>query len=122
MPDTTPRKETVAQWFGLNRATVAVLVVIGCLGLSEEIWTNFLGFHLKDLALVASPHAALLEAVMLTGIISFAKNLLEGVGYIVGGTIAHRMGPRVALAVSAAPMTVGFIAMLSTSSPWGIVI
>src|SRR5262245_34332733 len=114
------RKETVAEWFGLNRATVAVLVVIGCLGLSEEIWTNFLGFHLINLARAASPQAAVLDAVMLQGIISFARNLLEGFGYIVGGTVAHKMGARVALAVSAAPMAIGFIVMLSTGSPWAI--
>jgi len=32
---------------GLNRAAVAVLAVIGCLGLAEEIWSNFLGLHLQ---------------------------------------------------------------------------
>jgi MFS family permease len=117
----TRPKETIAQWFGLNRATVAVLVVIGCLGLSEEVWRNFLPFHIKDLVRTTSPQAAVLAAVTLTGIISFFTNLLEGVGYIAGGSIAHRMGPRVALAVSAAPMAIGFTIMLSTSSPWAIV-
>jgi MFS family permease len=116
------KKETLAEWLGLNRATVAVLVVIGCLGLSEEIWSNFLGIHLVDLARAASPQAAVLAAVSLMGLISFAKNLLEGVGYIVGGSIAHRMGPRVALAVSAVPMAIGFILMLSVSSSWAIAV
>jgi MFS transporter len=115
------RKETVAEWFGLNRATVAVLVVIGCLGLSEEIWSNFLGIHLTDQLKAVSRHAAVLEAVTLVGIIAFAKNLLEGFGYIIGGTVAHKMGPRIALAVSAIPMTIGFLIMLSVDAPWAFV-
>jgi len=29
-----------AEWLGINRATMAVLVVVGGLGLSEELWRN----------------------------------------------------------------------------------
>jgi MFS family permease len=107
-------QETAAQWLGLNRATFAVLVVIGCLGLSEEIWSNFLGIYLKEQT------ASVLKAAGYIGIIAAAKNLLEGFGYIIGGSIAHRMGPRVALAVSAAPMALGFTIMLATRDPWAI--
>ena len=84
----------MASWLGLNRATLAVLIVIGCLGLSEEIWSNFLSLYFKDLTGVVYKAAAFI------GVIAAAKNLLEGFGYIIGGTVAHRMGPRVALAVS----------------------
>lgn len=109
----SPTKETLAQWLGLNRATLAVLAVIGCLGLSEEIWSNFLSLHLKN-------QAGVLKAATYMGVLASAKNLLEGVGYLLGGTIAHRMGPRVALAVSAIPMAIGFTIMLSTLNPWMI--
>ena len=108
------QRETVAQWLGLNRATLAVLAVIGCLGLSEEIWSNFLSIYFKDLT------GAVHKAVAYIGVIAFAKNLLEGFGYIIGGTVAHRLGPRFALAVSAAPMAVGFTVMLATRNPWAI--
>jgi MFS family permease len=128
-PGTPPRgrdnpgaKETLAQWLGLNRATLAVLAVIGCLGLSEEIWSNFLSLHLKDQAAASTAAGAVLEAATYMGIIASAKNLLEGFGYIIGGSLAHRMGPRVALAVSAAPMAIGFTIMLATRAPWAIVI
>ena len=114
------RTESVADWLGLNRATLAVLAVIGCLGLSEEIWSNFLSIHLRDQARAATAAGAVLEAVTYMGFIAFAKNLLEGFGYIIGGSVAHRMGPRVALAVSAIPMAVGFVIMLSTRQPWAI--
>lgn len=109
-----PRRESVASWLGLNRATLAVLVVIGCLGLSEEIWSNFLSLYFKDLT------GAVYKAAAYIGVIAAIKNLLEGFGYIIGGTIAHRMGPRVALAVSALPMTIGFTVMLATHDPWAI--
>ncbi len=115
------RRERVADWLGLNRATLAVLAVIGCLGLSEEIWSNFVALHLKDLAAEAGRPRAAAAAVLYVGVIAFAKNLLEGFGYIIGGSIAHRMGPRVALAVSAAPMAAGFVIMLATREPWAVV-
>jgi predicted MFS family arabinose efflux permease len=111
---TVPQRESVASWLGLNRATLAVLVVIGCLGLSEEIWSNFLSLYFKDLT------GAVYKAAAFIGVIAAIKNLLEGFGYIIGGSIAHRMGPRIALAVSALPMTVGFTVMLATRDPWAI--
>src|SRR5215831_21108419 len=108
------QRESVASWLGLNRATLAVLVVIGCLGLSEEIWSNFLSIYFKELT------GAVYKAAAFVGFVSSAKNLLEGFGYIIGGSVAHRMGPRIALAVSAVPMTIGFTVMLATRDPWAI--
>ena len=109
-------------YFGLTRSAVGVLAVIGCLGLAEELWSNFLSLHLKDRASVdaAGEAAAVVEAAFYMGVIASVKNLLEGVGYIAGGTIAHHMGPRMALAVSALPMGAGFILMLATREPWAI--
>ena len=104
---------------------MAVLAVIGCLGLSEEIWSNFLALHLKDTsgaARAGDAAGAVLQAVWYMGIIASVKNLLEGFGYILGGSIAHRMGPRVALAISAAPMVAGFTLMLSVQEPWAIAV
>jgi len=110
--------DRAADWFGFNRASAAILVVIGCLGLSEEIWSSFLSLHLRDQAALAG---SAFSAATFIGIIGFAKNLLEGFGYIAGGTIAHRLGPRIALAVSALPMAAGFLLMLLGSGPWPIV-
>lgn len=105
----------LADWLGINRAALGVLVVVGGLGLSEEIWRNFLSIYLNvktgDLA----------KAVGYMGIYSFLENLVEGLGYFLGGTFAHRLGPRVALALSAVPMTVGFTLLLSLHQPWAIV-
>jgi len=96
--------------------------VIGCLGLSEEIWSNFLSLHLRDEAAAIDPARAVVSAALYTGVISAGKNLLEGFGYIIGGSLAHRMGPRVALAISAVPMAIGFTVMLLTHNPMIIAI
>lgn len=113
-------RASIADWLGLNRATLAVLAVIGCLGLSEELWSNFLPLHLRDQAAAGGATHAIATAAAYMGFIAFAKNLLEGVAYIAGGTVAHRMGPRVALVVSAVPMAAGFAIMLTSRQPWAI--
>lgn len=114
------KRATAADWLGLNRASLGVLAVIGCLGLSEELWSNFLSLHLRDQAASAGAAHAVASAAVYMGFIAFAKNLLEGVAYIAGGTLAHKMGPRIALAVSAVPMAAGFAIMLSSRQPWAI--
>ncbi len=115
-----PRRAGVADWLGLNRATLGVLAVIGCLGLSEELWSNFLALHLRDQAAADGAAHAVASAAVYMGFIAFAKNLLEGAAYIAGGTLAHKLGPRVALAVSAVPMAAGFAIMLTSGEPWAI--
>lgn len=109
------RASRLADWLGLNRATVAVLAIIGCLGLSEEIWSNFLALHLKNVAATTDPATAFVTAAIYAGLISSAKNLLEGFGYIIGGAFAHRLGARIALAISTFPMILGFVVMLSVT-------
>lgn len=123
MPDPTPplpagRFDRWADWLGLNRATLGVLAAIGFLGLSEELWSHFLPLHLAAQSGQRDAAGAVLEAVAYVGFIAFARNLLEGFGYIAGGSIAHRMGPRIALAVSAAPMAAGFAILLVADAPW----
>jgi predicted MFS family arabinose efflux permease len=126
--NTAPRRDEeslgshrLADWLGLNRATLSVLVVIGCLGLSEELWSNFLGLHLKNTT-SASAVQGILEAAKYIGVIAAGKNLLEGFGYVIGGTLAHRLGARFALAASAAPMAIGFTVMLASQEPWAIAV
>jgi MFS family permease len=114
-PPSPATRETAAQWLGLNRATVGVLVAIACMGLSEEVWASFVALHLAD-------RTSVLEAAQFMGLIACAQAVMEGFGYLVGGSLAHRLGARWALAASAIPPAIGFTVMLSTDSPWGIVI
>lgn len=115
-PLNRPRWAPAAQWLGLNRATLAVLVVVGCLGLSEEVWSSYLSLHLADTA------GTVRAATRYVGLIAFAQCILEGLGYLLGGTLAHRLGPRLALAVSAVPPAIGFGLVLWVPSPAAIVI
>ncbi len=112
----------LADWFGLNRSSAVLLLVIGCLGLSEEVWSHFVALHLNDRVTAARGGDAVAVTVFYIGLLGFAKNLLEGVGYIVGGRLAHRLGPRMALAWSVAPMVAGFVIMLTVSGPWAVVV
>jgi MFS family permease len=114
-------RESWAGWLGINRATLAVLVVIGGLGFAEEIWRNFLAIHIKDSVTGVNPAAQVLEAAKYMGIFAFFVNLLEGFGYIIGGKVAHRLGARVALLVSGLPMILGFILLLVIRHPLAIV-
>jgi MFS family permease len=102
-------------WLGINRSTLAVLAVVGGLGLSEELWRNFLAIHLNLRT------GDLTRTVGYMGAYAFCLNLAEGFGYILGGAFAHRLGPSAALAISAAPMALGFALLLSTQQPWAIV-
>lgn len=105
-----------AAWLGINRATLAVLVVVGGLGLSEEIWRNFLAIHLNvrvgDVA----------RAAGFVGLYAALAALLEGIGYILGGALAHRLGPRWALAIASLPMALGFAVLFRAREPWAIVL
>jgi MFS family permease len=119
--DTTPDQppslvRSAAGWLGINRAMMAVLVVTGGLGLSEEIWRNFLSLHLKDSA------GSVLEAAKYMGIFAVLVNLMEGFGYIIGGQIAHKLGARAAMLVSAAPMVVGFSVLIAARESWMIIL
>ncbi|MBI3269462.1 MAG: MFS transporter [Planctomycetes bacterium] len=110
-----PRDEGLAGWLGLNRAMLAVLVMTAGLGLSEEVWRGFFGPYLKHLT------QNLESAVGLLGLFSAALNLVEGVAYVVGGSLAHRLGARGALAISAAPVFAGFALLFFTREPWAVV-
>jgi predicted MFS family arabinose efflux permease len=101
--------------FGLNRATVGVVVTIGGLGLAEHVWRGFLGPYLRQVT------GDLGEAVWVMAAFSAALNLLEGGAYIAGGALAHRLGPRATLLASAIPLAAGFAVFGISRSPVAVV-
>ncbi|MHB9097767.1 MAG: MFS transporter [Syntrophales bacterium] len=117
----TTARESLACWLGINSATAGVLVVVGGLGFAEEIWRNFLAIHLKDTVTGVNEASRVLEAAKYMGLFAFCANLFEGFGYIIGGRVAHRLGARSALIVSAVPMLLGFILLLLIRHPLAIV-
>jgi MFS family permease len=118
----TTTRESLASWLGINSATVGVLAVVVGLGFAEEIWRNFLAIHLKDSVTGVNEASRILEAAKYMGVFAFCANLLEGFGYIIGGRMAHRLGARSALIVSAAPMILGFTLLLMIHHPLAIVL
>ena len=102
--------------FGLNRATVAALVTIGGLGLSEHLWRGFLGPYLSTVTGGLGPAAC--------GVAAFSAvlSLLEAPAYIVGGSAAHRWGPRITLAIGALPLVAGFTVFAISQSPVAVVL
>jgi len=105
-----------ADWLGINRATLGVLAAVGGLGLSEEIWRNFLALHLNIRTGEVS------NAIGWMGVYAFLVNLAEGFGYILGGAFAHKLGARRALLISALPVAAGFLLLLQSGAPWVIVL
>jgi len=114
-------RESLTSWLGINSATVGVLVAVGGLGFAEEIWRNFLAIHLKDSVTGVNEASRVLEAAKYMGVFAFCANLFEGFGYMIGGRVAHRLGARSALIVSAAPMLLGFTLLLMIRHPLAIV-
>lgn len=106
----------LADWLGINRATLGVLAAVGGLGLSEEIWRNFLALHLN----IRTGDVA--NAIGWMGLYAFLVNFAEGFGYILGGAFAHGLGARQALLISALPMAAGFLLLLQSGAPWVIVV
>ena len=119
-------RESLASWLGINRATLAVLAAISGLGLAEELWRPFLALHLMDAAgtvfSFSGEEEAVGKAALYMGVFACLVNFSEGFGYILGGTIAHKLGPRIALLISALPMAAGFTLMFVMQAPWAIVV
>ena len=117
-PKKTMHWRDVGLWLGINRSTLAVLVIIGGLGLAEEIWRNFLAIYLKE---TATSIDQVLDAAKYMGLFAALVNLLEGFGYMIGGSLAHRLGARMALLFSAVPMLLGFSILLLAHQPLFVV-
>lgn len=101
----------MAAFFGINRGTLSLLVAIGGLGLSEEVWRGFFGPYLKQLT------TSLGDAVLYMGVFSSISLLIESAAFFIGGNVAHGMGPRRALLVSALPVVMGFSLFMLSSHP-----
>lgn len=90
----------------LSRETVAVLVAVLCLGLGEELWSQFFPDFLKT-------H---LKATIL-GIACYSAgfNLMEAGLYMAGGSLAQRLGVRAALVGVTIVPIVGYAALLHST-------
>jgi len=91
---------------GLNRQTAAILSAMFLVGLGEELWSPYLPKYLDTLG----------ASLIVIGLWSSGKNLLEGFQFWTGGSLSHRLGERGTLALVAMVPIAGYIVFLTTES------
>lgn len=98
-----------ARWsdrLGLNRQTVALLAALFLVGLGEELWSPYLPKYLDALG----------ASILVIGLWSAGKNLLEGFLYWTGGSLSHRLGARGTLVLVGLVPIAGYLVFLFTRS------
>jgi len=91
---------------GLNRQTGALLAALFLVGLGEELWSPYLPKYLDTLG----------ASILVIGLWSAGKNLLEGFLYWTGGSLSHRLGARGTLALIGFVPILGYGLFLATHS------
>jgi hypothetical protein len=105
MPRSVP-SAAVGNRLGLNTQTVALLAALFLVGLGEELWSPYLPKYLDALG----------ASILVIGLWSAGKNLLEGVFYRTGGELSNRLGTRGTLALVAFVPLLGYAVFLCTHS------
>ena len=92
--------------FGLNAQTGAMLGALFLVSLGEEMWSPYLPRYLDTLG----------ASLIVIGLWSAGKNLLEGFLFWGGGALSHRLGERGTLALVGVMPIVGYLVFLATDS------
>ena len=95
-----------ASRLGLNRQTIALLAALFLVGLGEELWSPYLPKYLDALG----------ASILVIGLWSAGKNLLEGFLFWGGGELSNRLGTRGTLALVGLVPLAGYGVFLATSS------
>jgi MFS family permease len=95
-----------ADALGLNRQTAALLAALFLVALGEELWSPYLPKYLHTLG----------ATVLVIGLWSAGKNLLEGFQFWAGGSLAHGLGERGTLVLVGLVPIAGYVVFLCTSS------
>jgi MFS family permease len=102
----TERGQRLAGRLGLNRQTLALLAALFLVGLGEELWSPYLPKYLDALG----------ASILVIGLWSAGKNLLEGFLYWGGGELSNRLGTRGTLALVGFVPLAGYLVFLATRS------
>ncbi len=100
------RLKAVRERYGLNAQTGAILVALFLVSLGEELWSPFLPKYLDALG----------ASLLVIGLWSAGKNLLEGFLFWGGGSLSHRLGERGTLALVGVMPILGYLVFLATDS------
>ena len=91
---------------GLNSQTFALLAALFLVLLGEELWGPYLPKYLDALG----------ASLLVIGLWSAGKNLLEGFLFLGGGELSNRIGTRGTLALIGFVPLLGYIVFLTTHS------
>ncbi len=97
---------TLRQRFGLNAQTGAILAAMFLVSLGEEMWSPYLPRYLDTLG----------ASLLVIGLWSAGKNLLEGFLFWGGGALSHRLGERGTLALVGVLPVFGYLVFLASDS------
>src|SRR3954469_7466370 len=101
----------VAEFLGLRRNLVILLVAIFCIGAGEELWMRFLPKYLKEVG----------ATIFVIGLFDGLRTLLGAVYAYPGGILVDRWGHRRAFLIFNAVSIVGYAVVLFIPH-WGAVI
>jgi len=103
------RRESIADFLGLERNVVAASAAVFLLGLGEELWKRYLPKYLEALG----------GGTLAVGLFGTAKDFLDAIYQYPGGWLADRFGRRTAFLLFIALASAGyFIYLISPSWPF----
>lgn len=100
------RRETFADYLGLERNVVAASSAFFLLGIGEELWKKFLPKYLESLG----------AGTLAVGLFGTAKDFLDAVYQYPGGWLADHLGRRRAFLIFIALASVGYLIYLFSPS------
>ena len=100
------QERSLSRALGLNAQTGALLAALFLVGLGEELWSPYLPKYLDTLG----------ASLVVIGLWSSGKNLLEGFLFWGGGNLSHRLGEPGTLALVGFVPVLGYAIFLATDS------
>ena len=102
----TPGRERVADFLGLERNLVAASSAVFLLGIGEELWKRFLPKYLESLG----------AGALAIGLFGTAKDFFDAVYQYPGGWLADHLGRRRAFLIFIAVASIGYLIYLFSPS------
>jgi MFS family permease len=106
MADSTPLRERISDYFGLERNAVLASSAVFLLGIGEELWKKFLPKYLESLG----------ASTPVIGLFGTVKDFLDAVYQYPGGWLADRLGRRRAFLIFVSLASAGYLIYLVSPS------